>query len=212
MAKNRFNRSWMNAHLDDPYVRRAQKEGYRSRAAFKLQEIDERVRLFKTGQTVVDLGASPGSWSQYVVRKMGKEEGRIKGEVIGIDLLEMEDIEGVRFLQGDFREENTLARLREVLGLRKADVILSDMAPNLSGIAVADAAAMEDLIDMTLEFAKESLKPDGVLLAKCFNGLGYSDILFKFRQQFRSVSPKKPKASRSQSSEVYLLGRGLKGG
>ena len=202
----------MNRHLDDPYVKRAQKEGYRSRAVFKLQEIDEDARLFKSGQTVVDLGASPGSWSQYAARRLGREEGRIKGEIIGIDLLHMEAIEGVQFFQGDFRDEETLARLGEMLGLRKADVILSDMAPNISGIAVADAASMEDLFDMTLDFAQAYLKSQGVLLVKCFNGPGYSDILRKFRQSFVSVSAKKPKASRSASSEVYLLGRTLKAG
>ena len=210
MAKNRFNRNWMNAHLSDSYVKRARKEGYRSRAAFKLQEIDEDARLFKSGQLVVDLGASPGSWSQYVIRKMGREKGRTKGEVIGIDLLPVDEMEGMQFLQGDFREEETLIRLRQMLGDRKVDVILSDMAPNLSGIAVADAASMEDLVDMTLDFAREYLKPGGAVLVKCFNGQGYNDILGKFRQTFTSVSPKKPGASRSQSSEIYLLGRGLK--
>lgn len=210
MAKNKFNKSWMHNHLSDPYVRLAQKEDYRSRAAYKLKEMDEEAGLIKSGQVVVDLGASPGSWSQYVVRKMGRHNGEVRGEVIGIDMLPMEAIHGVRFLQGDFREEAVLARLESMLEGRKADVVLSDMAPNLSGIASADAARMEDLLDMALDFAQICLKPDGALLVKCFNGLGYNAILARFRAQFCSVALKKPKASRTQSSEVYLLGRALK--
>lgn len=210
MAKNKFNKSWMNSHLNDPYVKLAQKEDYRSRAAYKLKEIDDDVKLLKSGQVIVDLGASPGSWSQYVVRKMGRDDGVIRGAVIGIDILPMETIEGVRFLQGDFREEDVLHQLEIMLEGRKADVILSDMAPNLSGIGSADAARMEDLLDIALDFAQTHLKPNGTLLVKCFNGLGYNDILAKFRAQFQSVVSKKPKASRNQSSEIYLLGRNLK--
>ena len=146
MAKNKFNKSWMHSHLSDPYVRLAQKEDYRSRAAYKLKEMDEEIALIKSGQVVVDLGASPGSWSQYVVRKMGRHNGEVRGEVIGIDLLPMEAIHGVRFLQGDFREEAVFAQLEGMLKGRKADVVLSDMAPNLSGITLADAAKMEDLL------------------------------------------------------------------
>lgn len=210
MAKNKFNKSWMNSHLNDPYVKLAQKEDYRSRAAYKLKEIDEEVKLLKSGQVIVDLGASPGSWSQYVIRKMGRNDGAIRGEVVGIDILPMEAIDGVRFLQGDFREMDVLHQLEAMLEGRKADVILSDMAPNLSGIASADAARMEDLLDIALDFAQMHLKPNGALLVKCFNGMGYNDILAKFRAQFQSVVSKKPKASRNQSSEIYLLGRHLK--
>ncbi|MDR0934026.1 MAG: RlmE family RNA methyltransferase [Burkholderiaceae bacterium] len=210
MAKNKFNKSWMNSHLNDPWVKLAQKENYRSRAAYKLKEIDEDAGLLKSGQVVVDLGASPGSWSQYAVRKMGRQGEDIKGEVIGIDLLPMEAISGVRFLQGDFREEEVLMQLEAMLEGRKADIILSDMAPNLSGIASTDAARMEDLMDIALDFALAHLKPEGALLVKCFNGLGYNEILAKFRAQFQSVISKKPKASRSQSPEIYLLGRRLK--
>ncbi len=210
MAKNKFNKSWMNSPLNDPYVKLAQKEDYRSRAAYKLKEIDEEVKLLKSGQVIVDLGASPGSWSQYVIRKMGRDDGAIRGEVIGIDILPMESIDGVRFLQGDFREEDVLHQLEAMLKGRKADVILSDMAPNLSGIASADAARMEDLLDIALDFAQTHLKPNGALLVKCFNGMGYNEILAKFRAQFQSVASKKPKASRNQSSEIYLLGRHLK--
>ena len=212
MAKNKFNKSWMNSHLNDPYVKLAQKEDYRSRAAYKLKEIDEEVKLLKSGQVIVDLGSSPGSWSQYVVRKMGRNDGEIRGAIIGIDILPMEAIPGVEFLQGDFREEDVLYQLEGMLAGRKADVILSDMAPNLSGIATADAARMENLLDIALDFAQVHLKPDGVLLLKCFNGMGYNDILARFRAQFKTVVSKKPKASRNQSSEIYLLGRNLKAG
>jgi len=210
MARNKFNKSWMNNHLKDPFVKLAQKEGYRSRAAYKLKEIDEDVKLLKSGQVIVDLGSSPGSWSQYVIRKLGNQAGKINGEIIGIDILPMEEIAGVRFLQGDFREETIVSELGNMLENRKADVILSDMAPNLSGIASTDAARMEELLDMALEFAKIYLKPQGVLLAKCFNGIGYNDILNKFREHFQMVVSKKPKASRNHSSEIYLLGRNLK--
>ncbi len=210
MAKNKFNKSWMNNHLKDPFVKLAQKEGYRSRAAYKLMEIDENVKLLKSGQVIVDLGASPGSWSQYVTRKLGNKAGKINGEVIGIDILPMEEIFGVRFLQGDFREEAVVSKLGAMLENRKVDVILSDMAPNLSGIASADAARMEELLDMALEFARTYLKAEGFLLAKCFNGIGYNDILDKFREHFQFVVSKKPKASRNQSSEIYLLGHNLK--
>ena len=210
MAKNKFNKSWMNSHLNDPYVKQAQKDGYRSRAAYKLKEIDEDARLLKSGQIVIDLGSSPGSWSQYAARKMGREAGKVKGEIIGIDMLPMEIIEGTKFLQGDFREGETLQQLEEMLENRKVDVILSDMAPNLSGIASADAAGMEYLVDLALDFAQAHLKPTGVMLVKCFNGSGYNDILDKFREHFQSVTSKKPKASRNQSSEIYLLGSNLK--
>lgn len=210
MAKNKFNKSWMNSHLNDPYVKLAHKEDYRSRAAYKLKEIDDDVRLLKSGQVIVDLGAAPGSWSQYAVRKMGRDGGIVKGEVISIDILPMDTIDGVRFLQGDFREEAVFHQLESMLEGRRADVILSDMAPNLSGIASADAARMEDLLDMALDFAQAHLKPNGALLVKCFNGTGYNDILAKFRSRFQSVVSKKPKASRNQSSEIYLLGRNLK--
>ncbi len=210
MAKNKFNKSWMNSHLSDPYVKLAQKEDYRSRAAYKLKEIDEDVKLLKSGQVIVDLGSSPGSWSQYVIRKLGRDGDAVRGDVIGIDILPMEAISGVKFLQGDFREDEVLTQLEVMLEGKKADVILSDMAPNLSGIASADAARMEYLLDIALDFAQAHLKPNGTLLVKCFNGTGYNEILAKFRGQFQFVVSKKPKASRNQSSEIYLLGRHLK--
>lgn len=211
MSKNKFNKSWMKNHLDDPFVKLAQKEGYRARAAYKLIEIDEDAHLIKPGQVIVDLGSTPGSWSQYVVRKLGSSgSNQLNGTVIGLDLLPMEPIEGVHFFQGDFREEAVLKELENLLQGRKADLVLSDMAPNLSGIASADAARVEYLMELALDFAQAHLKPSGALLVKCFNGSTYNDILKNFRETFVTVTPKKPKASRDYSSEIFLLGRQLR--
>ena len=211
MSKNKFNKSWMKNHLDDPFVKLAQKEGYRARAAYKLIEIDEDAHLIKPGQVIVDLGSTPGSWSQYVVRKLGSSgSNQLNGTVIGLDLLPMEPIEGVHFFQGDFREEAVLKELENLLQGRKADLVLSDMAPNLSGIASADAARVEYLMELALDFAQAHLKPSGALLVKCFNGSTYNDILKNFRETFVTLTPKKPKASRDYSSEIFLLGRQLR--
>lgn len=211
MSKNKFNKSWMKNHLDDPFVKLAQKEGYRARAAYKLIEIDEDARLIKPGQVIVDLGSTPGSWSQYVRRKLGTHnQNQLNGTIIGLDLLPMEPIEGVHFLQGDFREESILSELEKLLEGRKVDLVLSDMAPNLSGIASADAARVEYLMELALDFAQTHLKPSGALLVKCFNGSAYNDIVKMFRDTFVTVTPKKPKASRDYSSEIFLLGRQLR--
>ena len=211
MAKNKLNKNWLHDHINDLYVKLAQKEGYRARAAYKLKEIDESDKLIKPGQIIVDLGCTPGSWSQYVRRKLaGKEGGGIHGMIIGLDMLPMEPVADVHFIQGDFREEDVLERLEAALGGQKVDLVLSDMAPNLSGIALADAARMEDIIDLAIEFTRAHMKPSGSLLVKCFNGSGYTQIIEKFRQEFKVVSPKKPKASRDKSSEIFLLGKGLK--
>ncbi|MFM8466464.1 MAG: RlmE family RNA methyltransferase [Oxalobacteraceae bacterium] len=211
MAKNKLNKSWLHDHINDPYVKLAQKEGYRARAAYKLKEIDEEEKLIKPGQIIVDLGSTPGSWSQYARRKLaGKEGGGIHGMIVALDMLEMEPVADVRFIQGDFRETEVLEQLEGVLEGRKVDLVLSDMAPNLSGIAATDAARVEDIIDLATDFARHHLKPSGCLLVKCFNGSGYTQIVEKLRQEFRSVSPKKPKASRDKSSEVFLLGRGVR--
>ncbi len=213
MAKNKSNQNWLHDHINDPYVKLAQREGYRARAAYKLKEIDEAEKLIKPGQMIVDLGCTPGSWAQYARRKMaGKEGGGIHGRIIGLDLLPMEPIADVDFIQGDFREQAVADHLAELLGGQKLDLVLSDMAPNLSGIAAADAARIEDIVDLAIEFACQHLKPSGCLLVKCFNGSGYNQILEQFRQVFRVVSSKKPKASRDRSSEIFLLGRGLKPG
>ncbi|MDB5764190.1 MAG: RlmE family methyltransferase [Herminiimonas sp.] len=211
MAKNKLNKNWLHDHINDPYVRLAQKEGYRARAAYKLKEIDESEKLIKPGQIIVDLGSTPGSWSQYARNKLaGQEGGGIYGTIIGLDMLPMEPIADVHFILGDFREPDVLQQLEQVLGNRKADLVLSDMAPNLSGVAVADAARIEDIIDLAIDFARSHMKPSGALLVKCFNGMGYSQIIEKFRQEFKIVSQKKPKASRDKSSEIFLLGKILK--
>lgn len=211
MAKNKLNKNWLHDHINDPYVKLAQKEGYRARAAYKLKEIDEEEKLIKPGQVIVDLGSTPGSWSQYARRKLaGKEGGGTHGVIVALDMLEMEPVADVTFIQGDFRETEVLQQLEDVLQGRKVDLVLSDMAPNLSGIAATDAARVEDIIDLAIDFARHHLKPSGCLLVKCFNAGGYTQIVEKFRQEFRSVSPKKPKASRDKSSEVFLLGRGVR--
>ncbi|WP_050468118.1 RlmE family RNA methyltransferase [Herbaspirillum chlorophenolicum] len=211
MAKNKLNKNWLHDHINDPYVKLAQKEGYRARAAYKLKEIDEEERLIKPGQIIVDLGCTPGSWCQYVRNKLaGAEGGGIHGIIIGLDILPMDPIADVNFIQGDFREEEPLHQLEALLDGRKVDLVLSDMAPNLSGVAIADAARVEYLIDLAIEFAQAHMKPTGALLVKCFNGTGYNELVHKFRAEFKTVASKKPKASRDKSSEIFLLGKTLK--
>lgn len=211
MAKNKLNKNWLHDHINDPYVKLAQKEGFRARAAYKLKEIDVQEKLIKPGQVVVDLGCTPGSWAQYTRRKLaGADGGGINGTIIGLDILPMEPIADVQYIQGDFREEEVLTQLDEVLSGRKADLVLSDMAPNLSGISHADAARMEHLIDLAIEFSQLHLKPGGGLVVKCFKDMGFTQILEKFRTEFKTVKQIKPKASRDKSSEIFLLGRGLK--
>lgn len=211
MSKNKVNKNWLHGHINDPYVKLAQKEGFRARAAFKLQEIDEEEKLIRPGQVIVDLGCTPGSWAQYARRKLaGKEGGGIHGTIIGLDMLPMEPVADVHFILGDFREQSVLDELEVAVGGRKLDLVLSDMAPNLTGIAATDAARVEDIVDLALDFASANLKPSGCLLVKCFNGSGYSQIVDKFRQTFKTVTSKKPKASRDKSSEIFLLGRGLR--
>lgn len=211
MAKNKLNKNWLHDHINDQYVKLAQKEGYRARAAYKLKEIDDDERLIKSGQVIVDLGCTPGSWSQYARDKLsGKTGGGIHGTIIGLDMLPMEPIADVHFILGDFREESSARQLEELLGGRKADLVLSDMAPNLSGIAVADAARVEHLIDLAIEFSQAHMKPSGALLVKCFNGSGYSQLVENFRRAFKIVTQKKPKASRDKSSEIFLLGKSMK--
>ena len=179
----------------------------------KRRAIDEQDRLIKPGQVIVDLGSTPGSWSQYARNKLAKGnrvDGGIDGTIIALDILPMEPIADVHFLQGDFREDSVLEQLEEIVAGRKVDLVVSDMAPNLSGVASADAARIEHLCDLALDFAQRHLKPEGALLVKCFHGSGYSQIVEKFKQQFKTVAPRKPKASRDKSSETFILGRGLK--
>ncbi|MEG2900743.1 MAG: RlmE family RNA methyltransferase, partial [Massilia sp.] len=195
MAKNKLNKNWLHDHINDPYVKLAQKEGYRARAAYKLKEIDEAEKLIKSGNVVVDLGCTPGSWAQYTRRKLaGKDGGGIHGTIIGLDILPMDPVADVQYIQGDFREEEVLTQLDVVLADRKVDVVLSDMAPNLSGIGHADAARMEHLIDLAIEFSQAHLKPGGALLVKCFKDMGFTQILEKFRLEFTTVKQIKPKA------------------
>lgn len=214
----KVNKAWLNDHVNDPYVKMAQKEGYRARAAYKLKEIDEALVLIKPGQLVVDLGATPGAWSQYLRRKFAPKEagaggaaaGELNGRIVALDLLPFEPIEGVHFLQGDFREAEVLAELERVLGGQAVDVVVSDMAPNLSGIPASDAARVGHLVELAVEFAEAHLKPGGALVCKAFHGSGYSQLAKLFKDRFRVVKPIKPKASRDKSSETFLVGIGLK--
>jgi len=216
-GKGKVNKAWLHDHINDPYVKLAQKEGYRARAAYKLKEIDETFGLVKPGDCVVDLGSTPGAWSQYVRRKLspaGAAAGTLNGRIIGLDLLPMEPIEGVTFIQGDFREAEVLQQLEDTLatpeGPLQVDLVISDMAPNLSGIESADAARIAHLIELAVEFAQNRMKPDGTLVVKLFHGSGYDQLVKLFRETFKIVKPLKPKASRPGSSETFLIGRGLK--
>lgn len=209
----KLNKNWLNAHLNDPYVQAAQKDGYRARAAYKLKEIDETFKLIKHGHVVVDLGCAPGAWSQYLRRRLsptGNAAGEINGTIISLDLLPMEHIEGVHYIQGDFREESVLAQLEGLVQGRPVDVVVSDMAPNLSGNSTTDGARVEHLIELAVDFATHHLRPEGALVAKVFHGPGYDDLVKLFRNHFKLVKPLKPKSSRDKSSETFLIGIGLK--
>jgi 23S rRNA (uridine2552-2'-O)-methyltransferase len=195
------SKAWMQEHLTDEFVKRAQREGYRARSAYKLMEIDDRDKLIKPAMTVVDLGATPGSWSQLVVQRLHG-----KGRVIALDLLEMQPLSGVEFLQGDFREESVLKKLEEMLAGKKIDLVIADMAPNMSGINLVDQASVAYLAELALEFSLKWLKPEGNFLVKVFVGTGFDDIVRSMKQGFEKVVTRKPKASRDRSSEVYLLG------
>lgn len=199
------SKAWMQEHVNDEYVKRAQKEGYRARAAYKLIEIDDKDKLIKPGMTVVDLGAAPGSWCQVVQQRL-KGQGRI----IGLDLLDMHAIPGVEFIQGDFREESVLRALEKKLNNKPVDLVISDMAPNISGVKDADQAGAIYLTELALEFNQDWLKPSGNFLVKVFIGVGFDDIVKRMRMEFDKVVTRKPKASRGRSSEVYLLGLGRK--
>ena len=209
----KINKAWLNDHVNDPYVKLAQKDGYRARAAYKLKEIDESLKLLKPGQVVVDLGAAPGAWSQYLRRKFapaGAAVGALDGTIIALDLLDFEPIEGATFLQGDFREAPAAQALAAALGGRPVDVVVSDLAPNLSGIESSDSARVAHLVELAVEFAQAHLRPDGALVCKAFHGSGYSQLVKLFKDSFRVVKPIKPKASRDKSAETFLVGLGLK--
>jgi len=218
VKSSKVNRAWLNDHVNDTYVKLAQKEGYRARAAYKLKEIDETLHLIKPGDCVVDLGSTPGAWSQYARRRLspktatggGAAVGALDGRILALDILPMEPIEGVTFIQGDIREDSVLAELAQLLQGQLADVVLSDMAPNLSGIASADAARIEHLVELALDFAQHHLKSEGALVAKVFHGSSYDNLFKRFKEVFVTVKRIKPKASRDRSAETFLVGLGLK--
>ncbi|WP_322996370.1 RlmE family RNA methyltransferase [Castellaniella sp.] len=210
MAKKKFSKAWVQRHIQDPYVKMAQQKGYRARAAFKLTEILDTEKLLRGGDIVVDLGATPGSWSQIVRERLLGPGGVINGRVIALDVLPMEPIAGVEFIQGDFREDDILQQLHEQLQGQPVDLVISDMAPNLSGVASADSARIAHLCELAMEFSRSHLKPDGVLVVKAFHGSGFSQIVQAFKQHFVRVVERKPKASRRESSETFLVARGLK--
>ena len=214
----KVNKQWLQDHANDPYVKLAQREGFRARAAYKLSEIDEQFKLLRPGQLVVDLGSTPGAWSQYIRRKFapkagaggGAAVGELNGRIVALDLLEMEPIEGVTFIQGDFREDEVLARLNAAVGGDPVDVVVSDMAPNLTGVPVTDTARVAHLVELAVDFALQHLKPEGALVTKVFHGSGYSELMELFRANFRVVKAVKPKASRDKSAETFIVGFGLK--
>jgi 23S rRNA (uridine2552-2'-O)-methyltransferase len=217
VKSSKVNRAWLNDHVNDTYVKLAQKDGYRARAAYKLQEIDDTLHLVKPGQTIVDLGSAPGAWSQYVRRKMshkvgpkGEQVTELSGRIIALDMLPMEPVDGVVFIQGDIGDDAVLAQLTEQMQGQRADLVISDMAPNLSGISSADAARIEHLVELALEFAQNHLKPEGALVAKVFHGGSYDALALRFREVFKTVKRIKPKASRDRSSETFLVGLQLK--
>lgn len=201
MKPSKTSKQWMMEHINDPYVQRAQKDGYRSRAAYKLLEIDERDHLLKPGMVVVDLGATPGGWCQVAANKLGAH-----GKIIALDLLPLHPLPRVEFIQGDFRDDAVLAQLEEKLGGQQIGLVISDMAPNISGIDSADQARAMHLAELALEFAVQHLKPGGAFLVKVFQGVGFEDYLKLMRSHFVKVVTRKPKASRDRSSEQYLLG------
>jgi 23S rRNA (uridine2552-2'-O)-methyltransferase len=205
MKKSHSSKQWLRRHVNDPYVQRARREGYRSRAAYKLIEIDEKDHLLKGGLIVVDLGAAPGGWSQVAAKKLGPS-----GRVIAIDLLEMEPVTGVTFIRGDFASQSGLDAVQQALKGKKADLVLSDLSPNMSGIAVSDQARGMELTEIARDFALLHLKPDGAFLAKVFQGTGYDEYLRSLRRAFQKVVVRKPDASRDESAEQYLLARHLR--
>ncbi len=203
MKRSKTSKGWMQEHVNDEYVKRAQRDGYRARAAYKLIEIDDRDHLIKPGMTIVDLGSAPGSWSQVAVQRL-----RGQGKVIALDLLEMQPVAGVQFIQGDFREQVVLDQLEAALNGMPVDLVIADMAPNISGISDVDQANAMYLTELALDFSYKWLKPGGQFLVKVFNGSGFEEIVRNMRQGFDKVATRKPKASRDRSSEVYLLGSG----
>lgn len=205
MTRSKTSKAWMQEHVNDPYVRKAQAEGMRSRAAYKLQQLAERDKLLKPGMTVVDLGATPGGWSQVAGRIAGET-----GRVVAVDLLDMTPVAGVKFIRGDFGEDAVLAEVEQAIGAGGVDLVLSDMAPNISGVASVDQARSVGLAELALDFAVNHLKPQGNFLVKVFQGSGFEALVADIRRKFVQVMIRKPEASRSRSSEVYIVAKGLK--
>jgi 23S rRNA (uridine2552-2'-O)-methyltransferase len=203
MKPSKTSKQWMREHINDPFVQQAQKDGYRSRAAYKLLEIDERDQLIRPGMVIVDLGATPGGWSQVSANKIG-----VSGKVIALDLLPLDPISRVEFIQGDFRDDSVLSQLEEKLAGKQIELVISDMAPNISGIDSVDQARSIHLAELALEFASHHLKPGGAFLVKVFQGTGFEAYVKLMRTHFKKVVNRKPKASRDRSSEVYMLGTG----
>ncbi|WP_088142200.1 RlmE family RNA methyltransferase [Achromobacter xylosoxidans] len=210
MAKNKFSKDWIHQHINDPYVKLAQQKGYRARAAFKLIEILDTEKLMRRGDLVVDLGSAPGSWSQVARERLAGPGGIVDGRIIALDLLPMEPVAGVEFIQGDFRDDDVLKQLEDMVGSRAVDLVISDMAPNLSGVGIADSARIQHVCELAMEFSCAHLKPNGVLIVKAFHGSGFSQIVESFKQRFKRVVERKPKASRDKSSETFLVARDLK--
>lgn len=206
MARSKSSHRWLREHFNDPYVKQSQKDGYRSRASYKLQELQEKDRLFKPGMTVVDLGAAPGGWSQVAAELVGH-----KGRVLASDILPMDALAGVDFVQGDFTEEKVFNELLEKLGDERADLVISDMAPNMSGIRAADQPAAMYLVELAVDMARQTLKPGGAFVAKVFQGEGFDELIRDLRSQYQMVVTRKPGASRPRSREVYVVARGFKG-
>ncbi len=210
MAKNKFSKDWIHQHINDPYVKLAQQKGYRARAAFKLIEILDTEKLLRRGDLVVDLGSAPGSWSQVARERLAGPGGVVDGRIIALDILPMEPVAGVEFIQGAFREDEVLKQLEDMVGTRAVDLVISDMAPNLSGVGIADAARIQHVCELAMEFSCAHLKPNGALIVKAFHGTGFSQIVESFKKRFRRVVERKPKASRDKSSETFLVARDLK--
>ena len=206
MAKSTSSERWLKEHFDDQYVKKAKEHGYRSRASFKLIELDEKDKLFKSGMTVVDLGAAPGGWSQIAAERVGDH-----GRVVASDILPMDGMAGVEFVQGDFTEEEVLNQILSALGDEPADLVISDMAPNMSGMSAVYQPAAMYLVELALDMAREVLKPGGNFVAKVFQGEGFDQYLLDMRKSFNKVVTRKPDSSRARSREVYLLGKGFKG-
>ena len=208
--KNRSNPEWIARHVNDPYVKRSVAEGFRSRAVYKLSEIDDKDRLLRPGMVVVDLGAAPGSWTQVARKRLTRADGRFAGRIVALDILPMDPLPDVEFLQGDFHDEAVERQLIDLMAGSPIDLVLSDMSPNLSGIAAADAARSVHLAELAADFAGKYLQPNGAFLVKAFQGSGYSQYVERLKKVFRSVTVRKPAASRDTSAELYLLARQLR--